>query len=86
MYVIVEHEIADPEQVRAIVQAAEIPADLKLHQVLPNADGTRQVSLWEADGAYAVRAFVEPALAGLSANTYFAVAPWRALGLPVAAG
>jgi hypothetical protein len=86
MYVIVEHTISDPERVRAIVEAAEIPAHLTLHQVLPNVDGTRQVCLWEAADVAAVEAFVEPALAGLSTNTYFIVDAERAMGLPVAAG
>jgi len=34
----------------------------------------------------AVEAFIEPAFAGVSANTYFAVDAERALGLPVAVG
>ena len=50
-----------------------LPAHLTLHQVLPNADGTKQVCLWEAADVGAVEAFVENALAGLSVNTYFAV-------------
>jgi hypothetical protein len=86
MYVIVEHTISDPAGFQAVTQAAELPAHLTLHQVLPNADGTRQVCLWEAADVGAVEAFVEPALAGLSTNTYFIVDPERALGLPVVAG
>jgi hypothetical protein len=86
MYVIVEHTITDPGGFQAITQSVEIPSHLTLHQVLPNVDGTRQVCLWEAADVGAVEAFVEPALAGLSANTYFAVAAERALGLPVAVG
>jgi hypothetical protein len=85
MYVIVEHTISDPARVQEITGAAEIPAHLTLHQVLPNADGTRQVCLWEAADVEAVRDFVEPALAGLSSNTYFAVGAERAMGLPVTA-
>jgi hypothetical protein len=85
MYVIATHAISDPAGFQAVTQAAEIPAHLTLHQVLPDAGGTRQVCLWEAADVGAVEAFVEPALAGLSTNTYFAVDAERALGLPVAA-
>ncbi len=83
MYIIVEHTITDPARVQEITRAAEIPAHLTLHQVLPNADGTKQVCLWEATDVGAVEAFVEPALAGLSSNTYFAVEAEKAMGLPV---
>lgn len=86
MYVIVQHEISDPARVREITQAVVLPPHLTLLQVLPDAAGTHQVCLWEADSEAAVREFVEPALAGVSANTYFAVAADRAMGLPVEAG
>lgn len=85
MYVIVQHDISDPARVQEITQAAVMPPHLTLHHVLPNAGGTKQVCLWEADSEAAVREFVEPALAGFSTNTYFAVDPGAAMGLPVTA-
>lgn len=85
MFIIVEHTISDPARVQEITRSAVLPAHLTLHQVLPNADGTRQVCLWEAADVGTVEAFVEPALAGLSSNTYFAVEAEQAMGLPVTA-
>jgi hypothetical protein len=86
MFIIVEHTISDPARVQEITRAAVLPPGLTLHQVLPNAEGTRQVCLWEAADVDEVKAFVEPALAGVSTNVYFAVEAGRAMGLPVAAG
>ncbi len=86
MFIIAHHAISDPARVREITQAAVLPSHLTLHQVLPNAEGTQQVCLWEAESEAAVRDFVEGALAGVSTNTYFAVEAEKAMGLPVAAG
>ena len=86
MFIIAKHAISDPERVRAIVAAAELPADLTLHQVLTDATGTQQVCLWEAPSLDAVSSFVDPALAGVSSNTYFTVDETTAMGLPVTAG
>ena len=85
MFIIVEHQISDPARAQAITQGVVLPPHLTLHQVLPNAEGTKQICLWEAADVGAVEAFVEPALAGVSTNTYFAVEAERAMGLPVPA-
>jgi hypothetical protein len=86
MFIVAKHTITDPERVRAITSAAVLPAGLTLHQAFPNVAGTEQICLWEAESVDAVRDFVDPALAGVSSNTYFAVEESAAMGLPVAAG
>ena len=83
MYIIIEHEITNPIFWEA-VQKNEIPSNLKLHQLLPNGEGTKSVCLWEAATLDEVREFVEEAVGDLSNNTYFAVDAENALGLPVA--
>lgn len=82
MFVIVEHRISDPGTFFSIAQQAKIPADMKLHQVMPSEDGSRCVCLWEADSPGAVKEFVEPAVAHVSRNEYFAVDAAHAAGSP----
>ena len=87
MYIIVEHEIEDNDAFQQAVREgmANLPSHLRVHQVLPAADAPRVVCLWEADGVEAVRAFLEPALASISRNTYMPVAADAAVGLPATA-
>lgn len=84
MYVVVEHEISDAE---AFWGAAEegmgnLPADLKIHQVLPSEDRMRAICLWEAASVDDVQRFLEEAVGPVSTNSYFAVEAENAIGLP----
>ncbi len=83
MYIIISHEVTNPTFWEA-VKKTEIPSNLKLHQVLPNGEGTKAVCLWEAATLDEVREFVEKTVGEVSNNTYFAVDTENALGLPVA--
>ena len=51
MFIVAEHRISDPVGFANAVKTAtpNIPPDLKLHQVLPSADGSSAVCLWEGD-------------------------------------
>lgn len=84
MFVVAEHKISDPAGFANAVKSAtpNIPADLKLHQVLPNADGSSAVCVWEADSVQKVRQVVEAALGRFSSNTFYEVAANGAVGLP----
>jgi hypothetical protein len=86
MYIVVEHEIADPKAVWETAQAgsADLPSNLKLHQVFPNKDGTKAVCLWEATKVDEVKDFIERGVGQVSNNTYFAVEAENAVGLPSA--
>jgi hypothetical protein len=66
------------------VKSAALPSNLKLHQSLPNGEGTKAVCLWEAAGVDDVKVFVEEAVGKVSTNTYFAVEANNAMGLPTA--
>ena len=83
MYIVIEHEISNPTFWEAVKQT-EIPSNLKLHQVLPNGEGTKAVCLWEAATLDQVRDFVEETVGKVSNNNYFAVDAENALGLPAA--
>lgn len=83
MYIIIEHEITNPTFWEA-VEKTEIPSHLKLHQLLPNEEGTKTVCLWESATLDAVREFVEKVLAEFSNKVYYAVDAEKTLGLSAA--
>lgn len=84
MYVIVQHEISNPKTFweTAKTATAALPSDLKVHQTLPNGEGTKAVCLWEAPGVDVVKKLIEGAVGKVSRNTYFAVEAANAMGLP----
>jgi hypothetical protein len=57
---------------------------MKVHQTLPNHEGTKAVCLWEAPGVDEVKKIIEGAVGNVSRNTYFAVETANAMGLPTA--
>lgn len=83
MYIIIEHEIGNPTSFWSAVKNTAIPSNLKLHQSLPNGEGTKAICLWEAATLKEVREFVEKTVGEVSNNIYFAVDAEKALGLPV---
>ena len=82
MYILIEHEIGNPTLFWSAVNQTEIPSNLKLHQLLPNGEGTKAICLWEATSLVEVREFVEKTVGEVSNNIYFAVDAENALGLP----
>ena len=84
MYIIVEHEISNPKTFweTAKTATAALPSHLKVHQTLPNREGTKAVCLWEAPGVDEVKELIEGAVGNVSRNTYFAVETANAMGLP----
>ena len=87
MYIVVEHEISDPQTFWEAAQEGmqQLPPGLKAHQVFPNEDGTKSVCLWEAESVEDVESFVEDAVGEVSTNTYYAVKAEEAVGLPTVA-
>ena len=83
MYIVAQHRISDPAKFWDIAQSstANLPSGLKLVKVLPNADGTQAVCLWEGEQA-AVKALVDGAVGHVSKNEYLAVDDSKAVGLP----
>jgi len=82
MYVVAVHGIEDRERFWGAVQSTPVPEGFTLHSVLPDANGSRAVCLWESDSLEAVRDLVEGTVGGFSSNQYFEVEPSRAVGLP----
>jgi hypothetical protein len=74
MYVVVHHEISDPEKFLSIVQAgAPDNADFKVLAFLPAVSHTKATCFWEATSVNSLQEFLEPILGGSSKNTYLQV-------------
>jgi hypothetical protein len=83
MLVVVYHTVLDPVFWEAAAKAPLMPY-LKLHQVLPSADGHRGVCLWEAESLAEVRDHIETFLGDVSRNEYFEVNQHNAMILSLA--
>lgn len=84
MFIVVQHRVSNPAKFWEIAKTsrANLPEDLKLHSVLPNADGSNAVCLWEAATLDAVKNFLETSVGQVSTNQYFEVDTKNAVGLP----
>jgi hypothetical protein len=84
MYIIAEHEISNPKSFWEIAkrETANLPSNMKVHQILPNKEGTKAVCVWEAAKVDEVKAFVEKSVGHVSRNTYFSIETANAIGLP----
>jgi hypothetical protein len=85
MHVVVHHRITDSEKFFS-ANAEEVagggPPGVSGRQFFPSQDRSVAVCLWETPSIDALREYLDPATAGMSANTYFEVDEERALGLP----
>jgi len=84
MFIVVQHQISNPKKFWETVKSAttKLPAGVKIHSTLPNADGTKAVCLWEAGELNAVKNAVEGSVGQFSKNEYFSVEAKNAMGLP----
>jgi hypothetical protein len=84
MFIVIQHQISNPEKFWGIAMEAtsKLPAGLKLHYTLPNEDGTKAVCVWEANEVNAVRELVDGSVGQFSKNEYFSVDAKNATGLP----
>ena len=83
MLVVVLHTVTDPVFWTAAAKAP-LMSHLKLHQVLPSADGARGVCLWEAASVADVADHIETFLGDVSRNEYFEVNERNAVILSLA--
>ena len=85
MHVVVQHRITDSEKFFS-ANAEEVagggPLGVRGRQFFPSQDRSVAVCLWETPSIDALRDYLDPATAGMSANTYFEVDEERAMGLP----
>lgn len=77
MYVVVEHEIKDPEAAfsrgERLIQGDGAPPGVRVLQFLPSRDRSAVSCLWEADSVEAVREYVDSTLGEASENACFEV-------------
>lgn len=83
-YVVVIHEISDPEGFWGSADPGAIPEGMTLRETYPSSGGKRAVCLWEADSVDAVRGLVDQTTGAASRNEYFEVDTDHpgAMGLP----
>ena len=84
MFVVAHHKISDQTGFWNSVKQTmpNIPAGMKVHQVLPNADGSSAICLWESDSVDKVKKLVDTSVGKFSNNSFFEVAQKSAVGLP----
>ncbi len=72
MFVMVLHEIANPELFwkNAGELLEKIPTDVQLHHTFSTPDGSRAVCIWEAEGIDPVKNLLTPTFAGTSIDTF----------------
>lgn len=73
MYILVQHNISEPDAFWNAVDPTRLPPALQLHHTFPTPDGSHAVCLWEADSTRAVQEFLEPVVGRYSRNEYFTV-------------
>lgn len=77
MYVVVEHQIKDPQTAFArgerLIRNEGAPAGTRGLQFLPSRDSSAVVCLWEAPSVEAIQQYVDVTLGGSSENTCWEV-------------
>lgn len=88
MYVLVHHEVHDPERFWGTAEEAipAVPEGLQLHHAIPAKDGTCATCLWEAESVEAVKQFLEPALGEVATNRYFEAENREGVAMPSGIG
>jgi len=83
MYVLVHHQITDPEKFLSIFQT-RVPDNpfFKVLAFLPAIDSNVASCLWEAIDTKPLQKFLDPILGNSSHNTYLQVDENIAVGLP----
>ena len=83
MFIVIEHEIHDPEQFKCSAERVfPIPDDLQVHMFLPARDLKHATCLYEGPSIDRVRSHLDPAIGKAATQHYFPVAEQEAMGLP----
>jgi hypothetical protein len=94
MYVVVQHQIKDPQPAfsrgEKLIKNEGAPAGVRVLQFYPSADGSAVTCLCEADSVEAIQEYVDSTLGDSSENTCYEVDTEQAfaerpLGLPASA-
>jgi len=94
MYVVVQHQIKDPQTAfsrgEKLIKNEGAPEGVRGLQFYPSMDGSAITCLWEADSVEAIQEYVDSTLGETSLNTCYEVDTAQAfaerpLGLPASA-
>ena len=83
MYVMVHHQVSDPQKFMSIAQAeaGRLPQGLKLLASIPSMEGTRVTCLWEGASIDAVKGYLESKVGMVSKNEYLQADPSKVFGI-----
>jgi hypothetical protein len=77
MYVVVQHQIKDPQTAfsrgERLIKNQDAPPGVRGLQFYPSRDRSAVTCLWEADSVYAVQDYVDSTLGDSSENTCYEV-------------
>ena len=84
MLIIAHHNLSDPEGFWAAAEKVteNLPANLKVHAVLPSMDGKTGTCFWEADNAQDVQQFLDTNAGQYAKNFCYEVNVEKSMGLP----
>ena len=84
MYVMVHHQVSDPQKFWSIAEAemGKLPADLKLLASIPSLEGTRVTCLWEGASIDTVKGYLESKIGTVGKNEYLQADPSKVFGIP----
>ena len=86
MYVVIEHDISNPNAFwgKAEKLLPALPPSFHLVHTFPRADGAKAVCVWDAPSSDRLRAFIESQLGAVSRNEYFEVSNREGIAMPEA--
>lgn len=77
MYVVVQHEIKDPDTAfprgEKLMRGEGAPRSTRVLQFLPSVDGSAVTCLWESESVASVQQYVDSTLGDSSVNTSYEV-------------
>jgi hypothetical protein len=83
MYIVIQHEIQDPQLFQKCAEEVfPLPEHLQLHQFFPSADMKKAVCLYEAPSVDKLSVYLDAKLNPASEQFYFPVLTENAMGLP----
>ncbi len=83
MYVVVNHAITNPENFWSVLSSnPAMPEGFKVHAVLPGADSSKAVCIWQAPDLASLQQLVTSAVGLYSENSFMEVNENKSIGLP----
>ncbi len=84
MIIVVTHTISNPAEFWAAAQRElpNLPAGIKIHQVMPNKEGTLATCVWQGNDVAHLTAYLEEKTGAYAKNVYMAVEVANGMNVP----